>query len=77
MRGDKGGEALKPDVVELCCLTVPVTSLPRHSDNFVFGHSTFSLNPLGANLLKHVSHFQRNTPLLAGTLCDATLTRQD
>jgi hypothetical protein len=45
-------------------------------DVFVL-HNTFSLNPLGANLLKHVSHFHLNTPLLANTLCDATLTRQD
>jgi hypothetical protein len=57
-------------------IRVFVTPFIEVFDVFVL-HNTFSLNPLGANLLKHVSHFQRNTPLLAGTLCDATLTRQD
>jgi hypothetical protein len=77
MRGNKVSKALKIRVKPIQVPRPRNPGPPCHADDVFSCHNTFSLNPLGANFLKHVSHFQRYTPLLAGTLYDATLTRQD
>jgi hypothetical protein len=51
MRGNEIGKELESNVIELRCLTVPVTRLPRHADNVFSIHAILSLNPIGAKRL--------------------------